>query len=313
MPYPNLEAAVSAWRAAHPLPLNTPHAHAKCPVCGCGNCWGRLPSSEGWWFCFNTESHPVGIQQGGEGWAGDTLDLEVHRRGYRGKTGRVRVLREDGYLEGSRPRVRSAPAPSRPVVLPRQRRPQRPPRREVEALWSPAHTLEPGRDDLEALEGFYQAHEIPGATVTASRLACVLPPVEELPPWLAEPRGVPLALPLYDERGRLGGLWPVAALASPEGYTLRGLMAVDPCARGLIRGEDPVGRRWNGRVVVATTPGEFLRWACCEGRHAVLGAWAPCWGRAASSCLPSEAEVIIRGPRPEPVAGAFLGRFTVRY
>jgi len=316
-----VDNAVSAWRAAHLLPADAPHAHGTCPVCGCADCWGRLPASDGWWFCFNTDNHPVGLDHPG-GWAGDSLDLETHRRGYEGKAGRLRVLREDGYLTASKagsaaPKHRHRPSAStsnqgRSVVRGKQR-PQRPPRREAAGLWAGSATVELGSAVLEDLASFYSRHEIKGGAVLPWKLACLLPEVKALPAWLPDPRGIHLALPLYDDRGRRAGLWPVAARGVPKGYRYQGLMAANPCAWVLLKGEEPLGWRWNGRVVVATTPGEFLRWASCESRHAVLGAWAPCWCRAAALCVPSEAEVIIRGPRPEPVASAFHGRVSVRY
>ncbi len=194
-----------------------------------------------------------------------------------------------------------------PVVVRRERRPQRPPQAEVEALWSDGATLAPGAD-REALARFYQRHRITGANVLPWKLACPLPVGEPLPLWLPEPRGVPLALPLYDERGRRRGLWPVAAREVPEGWNLRGLVAANPCGWTLLLGEEPVGWRWNGRVVLATTPGEFLRWASCEDRHAVIGGWAPCWCVSTGRRIPQVAEVIIRGPRPETLCSAFPGR-----
>lgn len=213
---------------------------------------------------------------------------------------------EPARAPASAPRAPQA-APAARVVVRRERRPQRPPMAEVEALWKHAHPLEPGAEP-EALTRFYQRHQITGANVLPWKLACTLPLGEPLPPWLPEPRGVPLALSLFDERGRRRGLWPVAARRQPEGFNLRGLVAANPCGWVLLLGEDPVGWRWNGRVVVATTPGEFLRWASCESRHAVIGGWAPCWCEAAARCVPREAEVIIRGPNPKVLCSAFPGR-----
>lgn len=158
---------------------------------------------------------------------------------------------EPARAPASAPRAPQA-APAARVVVRRERRPQRPPMAEVEALWKHAHPLEPGAEP-EALTRFYQRHQITGANVLPWKLACTLPLGEPLPPWLPEPRGVPLALSLFDERGRRRGLWPVAARRQPEGFNLRGLVAANPCGWVLLLGEDPVGWRWNGRVVVATT------------------------------------------------------------
>jgi len=147
-------------------------------------------------------------------------------------------------------------------------------------------------------------------------LARCLP--QELPTWIPQTRGCSLAVPLLNPEGELAGLWPVAASAPAAGFTVRGLVMADPAGEALLRGEaPPAGWSWDGRVVLATEPGEYLRWAAAprEGRsvYAVLGTCPSCWSAVVARCVPDGAEVIVRGPRPELVASALQGRCSVRW
>jgi hypothetical protein len=117
-PDTDLDAAVARWNGDHRRTFPAPGS-AQCPVCchnerGC-HCFGRLADDENRWHCFNTEHPPsVGVRAA-NGFHGDALDLEAHRRG----ATRVRVLRDDGYLAapralpgGGEPAVHGAGAPA---------------------------------------------------------------------------------------------------------------------------------------------------------------------------------------------------------
>jgi len=213
----------------------------------------------------------------------------------------------------------SAPPPSARVAG-RGRRPPRPPVAESAALWAACRTVEgtgmpsTERDpDVAAALWLLMCGAHPFG-VAALDLARCLP--QELPRWLPPARGCSLVVPLFNAEGELAGLWPVAAQASAAGFTVRGLLMADPAGEALLRGEvPPPGWSWDGRVVLATETREYLRWAAAprEGRsvYAVLGTCPSCWSAAVARCVPDGAEVIVRGPRPEPVAGALQGRCRV--
>lgn len=100
---PGIGEAFARWNADHPLSFDS----RQCPVCGHNGCFGPLPEARDRWFCWST-SHVDGVGiRAPNGYHGDALDLEAHRRGMRP----VEVLRMDGYLA---PRV-VAPVPVVPL------------------------------------------------------------------------------------------------------------------------------------------------------------------------------------------------------
>ena len=84
-----------------------PESGAKCPTCGHGGCFGRLPSAPERWCCFS-DSH--GADSGGRGiegskvWHGDTLDVDAHVA----NLSRIDLLRREGYLDAPRAESKSA-------------------------------------------------------------------------------------------------------------------------------------------------------------------------------------------------------------
>jgi len=96
-----------------------PESGAKCPMCGHGGCFGRLPKAPKRWCCFS-ENH--GQDSGGRGirgskvWHGDALDVDAHEA----KLSRADLLRREGYLEASEPDVGAEDDPlgdGRPVII----------------------------------------------------------------------------------------------------------------------------------------------------------------------------------------------------
>ena len=118
-----LDAKVEAWRRAHPLPATMGTKPGECPVCTGQKRFGRHPKNPERWFCFGESPHSVGRAALGAkgGWWGDALDLEAAARGYSGADGRLRVLRDDGYLDGKPlrsigrrpPNLKPSPPPKR--------------------------------------------------------------------------------------------------------------------------------------------------------------------------------------------------------
>jgi len=92
-PDSEISKAAAKWNADHSA-HDYPHRHGTCPICGCKKCFGVERDRTTHWFCFNTDSHPVGKKHADGGWFGDLLDLAVHERA----KSRVEILRADGYL-----------------------------------------------------------------------------------------------------------------------------------------------------------------------------------------------------------------------
>ena len=113
--------AVRAWCRDHAT--NWPAKHGTCPACKGTGCFGRADGNDDppRWICFDTDHAGVGREGKDKRWRGDALDLEAHAR----RKTLAEVLRDDGYLTGTRPAggARRAPAPPPaklpPLVLPR--------------------------------------------------------------------------------------------------------------------------------------------------------------------------------------------------
>ncbi len=138
-PPPSIHETALAWCADHPG--DWPDEHGRCPACGGGDCFGRMPNPRDRtrWVCFDTDHVAAAAGRKGDAcWTGDALDLEAHQR----RMSRIDVLVADGYLpadgdgRGAGPDgMRKRPAGGRRSGPPAERKPQGPPDLRDDGYW----------------------------------------------------------------------------------------------------------------------------------------------------------------------------------